>query len=142
MKRVLVILVALLSPLNAYPYCFEEAAIEYGVNPIVLQAISKVESGYRINAVHTNKNGSEDRGHMQINDYWTRYLGAGWSYLTQDPCYCTKVGAWILKQCMNRYGNTWNAIACYNAGKAPNELPQPRRMLAIEYIQKVKRAIQ
>ena len=142
MKRVLVILIALLSPLNAYPYCFDEAAILYGVNPMVLQAISKVESGYRVDAIHTNNNGSEDRGHMQINSYWTRYLGSGWSYLTQDPCYCTKVGAWVLKQCMDRYGNTWNAIACYNAGKAPDELPQPRRMLAIEYIQKVKRSLQ
>jgi soluble lytic murein transglycosylase-like protein len=37
-------------------------------------------------------------------------------WLTLDnPCQNTKVGAWILAQCIERHGYTWDAIGCYNA---------------------------
>ena len=141
-RFILFIAIMIALPLRAYPFCFEEASKQYGVNPKILQAISKVESNHKNAAIHTNKNGSQDRGHMQINSYWKGRLGAGWPYILKDACYTTKIGAWILKQCMDRYGNTWDAIACYNTGKAPNELTQSKRMLALEYIQKVQRQIQ
>ncbi|MBU0993391.1 MAG: lytic transglycosylase domain-containing protein [Proteobacteria bacterium] len=130
--------IGFLIPAIGLSYCFEEAGKKYGVSPVVLQAISKVESNYQIDAKNINRNKSEDRGHMQINSTHKKYLGEGWEYLTYDPCYCTQVGAWILRQCMDRYGNTWDAIACYNCGKAPYELPLKTRMKAYEYIKKVQ----
>ena len=125
-------------PCTCLGFCFDEAGELYGVSPEVLKAFSYVESNYRADAVNKNNNGSEDRGHMQINSLWERRLGEGWSYLISDPCYCTKVGAWILRQCMDRYGNSWNAIACYNTGRSPEELPRKTRMKANEYIRKVQ----
>ena len=52
---------------------------------------------------------------MQINSGWYKSLGKEvWNALS-DPCYCTKIGAWVLSQCVAKYGNTWEAIGCYNA---------------------------
>ncbi|MBU0991721.1 MAG: lytic transglycosylase domain-containing protein [Proteobacteria bacterium] len=136
------LLIMVMAPAICLSYCFEEAGKKYGVSPVVLQAISKVESNYKVDAINKNKNESRDFGHMQINDRtWKKYLGDGWEYLIYDPCYCTQVGAWILRQCMNRYGNTWDAIACYHCGKSPEELPLKTRMRAYEYIRKVQEQI-
>lgn len=96
-------------------FCFEEAGNFYGISPVILWAISKVESGFNNSAVNYNTDGSYDYCHMQINSSWYRLLGKeSWNALA-DPCFCTKVGAWVLSQCIARYGYTWEAVGCYNA---------------------------
>lgn len=98
-------------------FCFEEAGKEYGISPQLLWAIAKHESGFKTHAINYNSNGSFDFGLMQINSSWYDKLGyERWSMLG-DACYNVKTGAWILSQCMLRYGNTWEAVGCYNSSK-------------------------
>lgn len=100
---------------NGYPYCFQEAGQLYGINPMVLRSIAKVESNTKPDTVNKNSNGTYDVGLMQINTIWKNTLGKErWSHLG-DACYNTKTGAWILASCINKYGYNWKAIGCYNS---------------------------
>lgn len=99
--------------------CWDEAATRYGVNPYMLYAIAKTESGLNPAAINRNKNGSYDLGMMQINSIWfptLRRHGIDEQQLL-DPCTSIHVGAWILAQNIRRMGNTWEAVGAYNAGK-------------------------
>lgn len=100
---------------ECYPLCFDAAAGEYGISTKLLSAIALYESGYSPNAVHYNTDGSYDFGVMQINSGWYATLGHGRWMALADPCYNVRVGAWILSQCIRRYGYTWEAVGCYNA---------------------------
>lgn len=109
------IAIAFLSvPLVAFPFCFEEAGRTYDINPFILCAIAEVESGFRQEAINRNGNGSYDYGIMQINSGWYGVLGRDTWLALSDPCTNVKVGAWILRRCINRFGYTWDAIGCYN----------------------------
>ncbi|NVN90207.1 MAG: lytic transglycosylase domain-containing protein [Desulfuromonadales bacterium] len=100
---------------SAYPFCFQEAGQKYGINPMVLRSIAKVESNNDPGAINKNSNGSYDLGLMQINSIWKPLLGEErWNHLG-DACYNTKTGAWILAMCINKYGYNWKAIGCYNS---------------------------
>jgi soluble lytic murein transglycosylase-like protein len=107
-----------------HAFCWAAAGAAYGLSPDVLKAVSAVESNHNQTAVHLNKNGSYDVCHMQINSGWyfrlKRRYGKGfadraWSGLA-DPCYCTKFGAYVLSDCISRYGDNWRSVGCYNAG--------------------------
>jgi soluble lytic murein transglycosylase-like protein len=98
--------------------CMLAAGQHYNVPPRLLQSIAHVESGYRTNAINTNKNGTVDIGVMQINSMWLPELakyGIERQHLF-EPCTNIKVGAWILSQEVARYGYNWEAIGAYNAG--------------------------
>ena len=95
--------------------CFDEAGAKYGINPLILRAIAKVESNFNPRAVNWNKNGSYDFGVMQINSSWGYALGKEWWSTLGDPCTNVKAGAMILSACMDKYGYTWEAIGCYNS---------------------------
>ena len=132
MKLVLLTLLALSS---AFSYCFEQAGTYYGVSPALLYAIAKVESNLNWRALNKNRNGTYDIGLMQINSRWLPTLkryGLHNERLIWEPCYNTMVGAWVLRQCIDRYGNTWKAIDCYNKGSKARENSQ--------YVWKVYRA--
>jgi hypothetical protein len=97
--------------------CWNEAAQRYGVNPQLLYAIAKTESGLNPRALNRNPDGSYDIGLMQINSRWIptlRRYGISEARLF-EPCTSIHVGAWILAQNMRRLGNTWNAVGAYNA---------------------------
>jgi len=52
---------------------------------------------------------------MQINSSWAATLGPDrWNALA-DPCTNVKTGAWILRQCIDKYGYNWKAVGCYNS---------------------------
>lgn len=95
--------------------CFISAGRTYDISPNLLWAIAKVESNFNHGAVSYNKNGSYDYGIMQINSSWYRHLGHDRWMALADPCYSIYVGAWMLKQCINKHGYTWEAVGCYNA---------------------------
>jgi soluble lytic murein transglycosylase-like protein len=98
--------------------CMLAAGQHYNVPPRLLQSIAHVESGYRIDATNTNKNGTVDIGVMQINSTWLPELakfGIQRQHLF-EPCTNIHVGAWILAQEVARYGYSWEAIGAYNAG--------------------------
>jgi soluble lytic murein transglycosylase-like protein len=121
--KTLFLLMILLFPLLAGAACFDEAAQRYRIHPDLLKAISKVESNGNPRAVNrSNKNGSRDIGHMQINSSWLRKLGKyGISEQSLfDPCINTFVGAWVLANNFRELGYNWTAIGAYNT-KSPDK---------------------
>lgn len=97
--------------------CFKQASLHYGVPEDLLRAISHVESGGNQSATNSNKNGSTDIGHMQINTSWLPTLakfGISKSSL-MNACTNTYVGAWILASNISRMGYRWEAVGAYNA---------------------------
>ncbi len=108
----------------AFSYCFEQAGVYYRVSPSLLYAIAKVESGLNPYALNRNSNGTYDIGLMQINSRWIPVLKRYGLYdgrYIWEPCYNTMVGAWVLRQCMERYGYSWKAVDCYNKGSKARE---------------------
>lgn len=103
-------------PLQSHA-CWVEAANKYGINPYLLYAIAKTESGLNPRAINHNTNGSYDIGLMQINSGWLptlRKYGVTEEALF-EPCTSIQVGAWILAQNIQQFGNTWEAVGAYNA---------------------------
>ena len=100
---------------SAFAFCYEEAGLEYNINPVLLQVISKTESNLNQTAINTNPNGTQDIGLMQINSSWVKSLNLDADLLLSDPCYNLKTGAEILSKCIEQYGYKWEAIGCYNA---------------------------
>jgi len=105
----------ILFPATALPFCFYDAGRAYGINPQLLQGIAKVESNLNPAAINRNKNGSADYGLMQINSFWLKKLGTTTEELLKNPCYNVMAGAYVLRGCLDRHGETWEAIGCYNA---------------------------
>jgi soluble lytic murein transglycosylase-like protein len=113
-KCLLGVILVVLASQHVCAFCFEEAGAAYGVSPRLLWAIAKTESRFNPEAVNYDKNGSFDYGLMQINSSWYRELGHERWMRLGDACYNVQVGAWILSQCVQRYGYTWTAVGCYN----------------------------
>ena len=121
--QLIICLVLLLTGINASAFCFKEAGERYNVDPVVLYAIAKQESGFNPKAYHKNTNGTYDISLMQINSSWFDELarfGITETALVKNPCLSVNVGAWVLAQNRRRYGNDntgyWSAIGAYNAG--------------------------
>jgi soluble lytic murein transglycosylase-like protein len=108
---------ALLATAPAHADCFDEAAKYQKVNPLILRAIAWQESHNQPNAMNKNANGSIDYGLMQINSVHLGQLaqyGISTTMLMQ-PCKSVYVAAWHLRQKMNKYGNTWQAVGAYHS---------------------------
>ncbi len=114
-KKIILLLCFIFMPSYSFAFCFEEAGRMYGVSPQLLWAIAKVESNFNPKALNKNKNKSYDFGVMQINSSWAKTLGEELWQSLGDPCTNVKVGAWVLAQCIQTYGYTWEAVGCYNA---------------------------
>jgi len=130
MKSWFLVLATFFLSLDASAACFEEAAARYKVPVELLKAISTVESNGNISATNSNKNGSVDFGHMQINDWWLPKLepyGITKEKL-MEPCTNTYVGAWILAQSIATHGFTWNAVGAYNATSEYKRLIYARKV--------------
>lgn len=140
-------LTTLLSPWNAAQAlandpdgCVEQAATWADVHPTLLRAIAWVESRGNSRALNWNRDGSYDVGLMQINSTWYhRGLKPWWGSLGQ-PCVNVAAATWILKQCMETYGYTWNAVGCYHAGDGWTTNAS-RRPLGARYIQAIARVL-
>lgn len=110
--------------------CLDEAAAFHRVSPTLARGIAQVESGMRSWVTNTNTNGSEDIGLMQINSAHLPRL-AKFGITRQslfDPCTNAYVGTWILADCLTRYGETWTAVGCYNAGAPDKRLRYANRV--------------
>lgn len=113
--------------------CFEQAGARYGVSPVLLSAISRVESNGNPLARNVNRDGSEDLGHMQINSRWLRVL-ASYGIDRQsllDPCLNTHVGAWILSQNIRAHGYRWEAVGAYNASSPGKRILYAHRVAKV-----------
>lgn len=97
--------------------CLKPAATYHGVNPNLLLAVLTVESRLNPNAINKNANGTIDIGMGQINSIHLPELqryGLNASHL-MDACKATYVSAWLLRRGLNRYGDTWFAVASYHS---------------------------
>jgi soluble lytic murein transglycosylase-like protein len=125
-------------PQNAFPFCFERAGQTYGISPQLIKAIAYQESAFNSNAIHHNRNGSFDYGVMQINSWWFETLGKKRWQALSDPCFNVMVGTWILRDCIDRYGYTWDCLACYRSGKPLTALSESVRKDVIRYINRIE----
>lgn len=113
--------------------CFVKAASMYQVPVKILMSIARVESGfnpYALNVagvsfmpsnrndawaiIYRNYYSSIDIGIMQVNTYWFKKLNIPYWY-GLDPCYSIMLGAYVLREKINRYGNNWFGIAAYHS---------------------------
>ncbi len=134
-RKTLLLLLLLLCasvPAKTGAYCFEEAGGRYRIAPELLHAMARIESNFQPHAVNRNRDGSYDYGVMQINSRWSGVLGKEAWLRLGEPCFNVQVGAWILAQCIQRHGYTWEAVGCYNASS---------REKRKRYIQRVKQAL-
>ena len=159
MKRAAITFVLLLVPqslmaeqLSLTPM-FQEAAQTWGVPVALTRAIARVESGFSPWAINIegrsysfdskekalekgqeaqNANRSFDSGVMQVNSFWLKKYGIPLE-AALDPGANIFLGSWILKQEIERHGETWNAVGAYHS---PNEAKSRR------YIELVKAALE
>ncbi|MAF04673.1 MULTISPECIES: lytic transglycosylase domain-containing protein [Herbaspirillum] len=114
--------------------CWEEAARAYGIDPLLLRAVSWVESNDRADAIGPKlEDGNRALGKMQIN---TVHLPELKPYgvtkeMLFDECVNIKVGAWIAARCIARFGHVWKAIGCYNTGPASKNVEAQQRYVAL-----------
>lgn len=125
-----------------YGECFIKASYVYNIPYQILVAIAKVESGFRPFVININQNGKSvkvinpkslqeavvylqylhqngfnyDVGVGQINVSNIKRLGLNPVDLL-NPCNNIKVSAYILKENINKYGLSWEAIWRYNGRK-------------------------
>ena len=79
-----------------------------------------------------NANRSFDSGVMQVNSFWLKKYGIPLE-AALDPGANIFLGSWILKQEIERHGQTWNAVGAYHS---PDEARSRR------YIELVKAALE
>lgn len=128
-SRSVVLLASLPGIVLAMSDCWQEAATRFQISPQLLKSIGRQESNFNPRAINHNKDGSVDRGLMQINSWWLTKLEryAIKSSDLFDPCLNIWIGAWILKQNINHVGNNWRAVGAYNAGVKNNAEKEKQR---------------
>lgn len=103
-----------------------------GLNPYLLHAIAKQESGLNPKVVsRPNANGTVDIGMMQINSAWLPTLASRFGITREDlfrSCVNLDVGAWILYENFKTFGYSWRAIGAYNAKSEDKRLAYVRRV--------------
>ncbi|MBQ4840008.1 lytic transglycosylase domain-containing protein [Pseudoalteromonas luteoviolacea] len=118
--------------------CWVDAGTRYQVDPWLLYSIAEQESSLNPLAVNQNSDKSRDIGLMQINSFWFPELekyGLSEQNLF-DPCTNIYVGAWILSQSIQVFGNNWRAVGAYNAGTGKNEKREKLRQKYAERVYK------
>lgn len=115
----------LLLPALAAASCWEAAGARHGVEPALLKAIAWKESRGHAGAVGPLlKDHHMALGLMQINSVHLPLLARFGIRREQlfDACTSQQVGAWLLSDCMARFGATWRAVGCYYAGPNSSQL--------------------
>lgn len=113
--------------------CSMEAGNFYNIDPLVLLAIAHQESSGNPSAInHHEMSLGLMQIHPQHHDLLNTY-GIEKEHLML-PCQSLAVGAWVLSHCIKIFGNTWDAVGCYNAGTRRNNLQAQRRRAYAEKI--------
>lgn len=139
LRRVFSILFFLLFvlPGAALATCWGDAAARYHVDPLLLKAIAWQESRGWTGAVGpVLPKGNRALGLMQINTVHMPLLAKRGIRKEDlfDPCVSQHVGAWVLADCIQKFGATWKAVGCYNTGPNSDDLDAQAR-----YAEAVKR---
>ncbi len=114
------LLVLTLSAQAAPELCFDEAGRDYGIDPILLMAISIQESRLKPGAINSSSaGGTEDVCAMQLNSSNFKKLekfNITRADLLNNPCICVYSGAWVLARNLKAYGRNWDSVGIYNTG--------------------------
>ncbi len=101
-----------------------DAASEFNISPALAFSLAYAESVFKINAKHTNVNGTVDRGLFQLNS-------GSFPKLSEEDFYDPRISAYYgmshLKYCIETAGNEIAGLAMYNAGRnkvQSNKTPQ------------------
>jgi soluble lytic murein transglycosylase-like protein len=127
----------LFTPLFASATCWESVGARFGIDPLLLKAIAWKESRGHADAVGPPlKDGNVALGQMQINTVHLpalRKFGIERRHLLNE-CVSQEVGAWVLADCMAKFGATWKSVGCYYTGpKSSNVIAQ------LDYVRDVQR---
>lgn len=137
---------------------FKQVADEFSLQPEILYAIADHESGYNpwalniegrgvypesreeaLAIIGDNLNKSFDVGLMQVNSYWLRKFDMS-AREALEPEGNLRLGAWILRYCLDKYGYNWKAIGAYHTG-SPKKLPNRSRAYAVKVMKKYKQLL-
>ena len=98
--------------------CWDYAASHFRLDPWRLMAIAGVESRFTHGATGQNNNATTDLGLMQINTIHlpeaARY-GLSRTDIQYDSCKNIVFAAYILRQCVNKYGDNVWGYGCYHS---------------------------
>jgi soluble lytic murein transglycosylase-like protein len=103
---------------NSFASLFQKIGLKYNIDPKLLYATVVTESSLNPDAINYNTNGSIDYGLMQINSCHSLKLK---KYgITRNDLFNPKINisvdTWILEKCIQKYGYSWQAIACSHTG--------------------------
>lgn len=115
-----IIVIVSIDPSYANDDCFVMAGKMYTIDPVLLKAISYVESAGNNQARNQNQNGTFDMCSMQINSVHLPRLKA-WGIteetLATDECTCILTGAFLLAENVAYVGRNWSAVGFYHTGR-------------------------
>lgn len=107
------------APTDASAFCFDKAGAEYQIDPVLLKAIALHESRLNPAVIVGNTNNTVDIGLMGINTVHLvdpDLIRAGYSrHVLLDPCTNVRVGAWLLRKKITKWGETWRAVGAYHS---------------------------
>lgn len=110
--------------------CFNKAGHDYGIDPLLLTAISIKESRLKMAAINGgNRNKTEDVCGMQVNSSHYSVLmkfNITRERLLKEPCTCIYTGAWVLAHNFKSYGRNWDSVGMYNTGPSQKLIKQRR----------------
>ena len=88
-----------------------DTAEQFSISPSLLLAMMRVESGFKEKA----KSSHGAKGLMQVIPQYHKEKFAGRNPL--NPIVSIEVGAWVLKDCMDKHGNNHRkSLNCYSGG--------------------------
>jgi len=97
---------------------FVGAGEQYGVPPLLLKNIAKIESNLNPNAICINKNGTKDYGLMQINTIHLKRLNKQYGVTEQmlmEPKINIYAGAQLLSKIIHQHGFNFESIGRYHS---------------------------
>lgn len=103
--------------------CIVTASRKYGIYPLVIMSIMKVEGG-KIGTLSKNSNGTFDLGPMQINtvnlpELKDEFPGLTWKHVAYDLCTNIYVGTYFLSQKVKEADDYWEGVGNYHS-KTPS----------------------
>lgn len=136
-KTTTAILLCLMISKSSAADCFEQAGRDSNIDPDLLRAIAKVESGLNHLAVGKNPGRGFGIGLMQIDSQNFMHLKkfSITPEMLLDPCLNVYTGAYFLRLAVNRLGYNWEAVGAYNAGFSKSHRQALRRH---QYASKVR----
>jgi soluble lytic murein transglycosylase-like protein len=111
---------------------------EYKVDYEMALSVMDVESEGQANATNHNKNGTVDRGYMQINSVNYQWLNDELGVTDfYNPWQNIKAGVFMLSDLMERHSDTHEILMSYNMGERRTRQLQKKGIYSSAYSRKV-----